>query len=414
MQDNVRSTLSSGRAAALALGLAALAATGCAVEAPASAPPAAPAAAPATPGASPDPAAPDATPAPAPRAAGCLALDAELAAAVTRLGGEKAYDSVLVWSTPACPATFLTAGPSALEPSRLVRVGSVTKTFVAVTALDLVHDGALGLDDPLGRWLPELPARVHAITVRQLLQHTSGLFNYTSTKTVRDGFASDPRRVYTPRELVDLALAEPPTFAPGEGWAYSNTGYVLLGMIVEAVTKRPFAEVLRARVLGPHGLTETFFDGGEPIGGELAKGLDARGRDVTTRYDPSWAWTAGALVASPRDAHRFFGLVGAGALVDAGLVDELVRGAKATPQRGLAYGLGVFVAEPSVAGGDARLGDGVGHGGDLPGYHTWGWTFPKVGLVVFAGVTGDGGSANDLVAATLEAVVPVLQADASP
>ncbi|MER7701913.1 serine hydrolase domain-containing protein [Kitasatospora sp. NPDC097605] len=257
-----------------------------------------------------------------------------------------------------------------------VRIGSNTKTFTAAVVLQLVGEGRIRLDAPVERYLPGV-VDGSGITVRQLLQHTSGLPNYTR-------YLGDDVRLYQPRELVEIALRHPADFAPGEGWAYSNTNYVLAGLVVQEVTHRPLAEEIDRRVIRPLGLRHTYFPAPgdtaireahphgyyrESAGGPLI--------DITD-MDPSWAWAAGQLVSTTSDLNRFFG-----ALVDG----ELLRPAQLAEMRrtvdagkpfapGAKYGLGL-VSSPLSCGGVSW-----GHGGSIPGYETRG------------GATEDGRAAN--------------------
>ena len=133
------------------------------------------------------------------------------------------------------------------------QLASVTKTFTATAIMMLVEEGKLGLDDKITARLPDLPAAWEEVTVRHLLNHTSGIKSYTS---VRDFFKT-ARKDYAQREILDLVAKEPLEFAPGEKWNYSNTGYFLLGMLIEKVTGKPYGEVLDERIFKPLGMTHT-------------------------------------------------------------------------------------------------------------------------------------------------------------
>ena len=133
------------------------------------------------------------------------------------------------------------------------RAGSVTKTFTGNLALQLVDQGRLSLEDPVSKYVEGVPDG-ERITVRMLLNHSSGLFNYGADMALNETITADPHKVWTPAELVAAAVSNPPYFPPGEGCAYSNTNYVLLGMIVEKVTGRGFEDELAAGITGPLGL----------------------------------------------------------------------------------------------------------------------------------------------------------------
>jgi len=269
-----------------------------------------------------------------------------------------------------------------------VRIGSNSKTFVAVALLQLVDEGSVDLDAPVETYLPGL---VHGdgvdgsvITVRQVLQHTSGVPNYTAVMNL-DFFATRHHYV-EPRELLDLALTQPGT-PPGQAWAYSNTNYVIAGLIVQKVTGRPLAEVVTDRVIEPLHLRDTYVpDRGEeelrerhPLGyhasepgGEL--------RDITV-LDPSWAWGAGDIVSTPSDLDAFFVALLGGELLPPDLLAEMQTTVETAPElHGLRYGLGLF-STPLSCGGVAW-----GHGGSIPGYETGGGVGPD-GTSVTVAVT---------------------------
>jgi D-alanyl-D-alanine carboxypeptidase len=332
----------------------------------------------------------------------CATQGAAFDGAAAEAPANATYDAVLAVTTPSCGATFHTAGPTALTPRHLVRIGSITKSYVAVVTLGLVSEGKVVLDGPLADALPDAPAEVSAVTIRQLLQHTSGIFNYTNSDEFWAAAEADPMRRFAPRELVDFGLAKPPVFAPGGGWSYSNTNYILLGMMIEKVTGESVAKVIRERILAPNDLRETFLEGSEPLPAALplSPGFDTDGTDVSHSYEMSWAWAAGAMAATPFDAARFVGLLGSGALLSPAMQAELTRGV-GTPQPTLEYGLGVFLIDAAVTAG---AGPAIGHGGDIMGFHSLGLYFPERKTTLFGAVNSDRGSGNDVVAAALGAL----------
>ncbi|WTT36734.1 beta-lactamase family protein [Kitasatospora sp. NBC_00085] len=270
-----------------------------------------------------------------------------------------------------------------------VRIGSNTKTFTAVVVLQLVGEGRIGLDATVDTYLPGLVRGEgidgSRITVRQLLQHTSGLPNYSD-------YLGDEVRYFEPRELLGTALRHKADFDPGKGWKYSNTNYVLAGLIVQEVTSRPLAEEIDRRIIRHLGLRHTYFPapGDATIREPHPKGYDresagARLRDVT-ETDPSWGWAAGQLISTDSDLNRFFGaLLGGDLLADAQLAQmRTTVPAESTFGPGARYGLGL-VSKPLPCD------DGVywGHGGSFPGYETRG------------GATDDGRAANIAVTTQL-------------
>ncbi|MGD3108320.1 serine hydrolase domain-containing protein [Streptomyces sp. YGL11-2] len=254
-----------------------------------------------------------------------------------------------------------------------VRVASNTKAFTATVVLQLVGEGRVALDAPLERYLPGLVRGEgidgRRITVRQLLQHTSGLPNYTD---FLGDFATYRHAHLSPRVLLDRALAHKAVFAPGTNWSYSNTNYLLAGLLVEKVTGRPLAEQITRRVIDRIGLRHTYLPGaGEerlraahPEGYRAVKGGGPL-EDVT-EMDTSWAWAAGQLVSTPSDLNRFFTALFGGALLRpaqlAQMRSTVPAGHGLWP--GARYGLGV-ISTPLRCGGLMW-----GHGGDIPGYRT--------------------------------------------
>jgi D-alanyl-D-alanine carboxypeptidase len=259
----------------------------------------------------------------------------------------------------------------------LVRIASNTKMYTSVVVLQLVEEGLLALDEPVETYLPGLlrgdGIDGSLITVRQLLQHTSGLPNYTAA-IAGDLFAI--RDTYLqPRELVDLALAMPASFEPGASYEYSNTNYVIAGLLIEKVTERPLGEQITDRIIDPLELENTYFPGigDREINGPHASGYhtNAAGEldDITTT-DPAWAWAAGQLIASPSDVNRFMQALTGGELLgtDPAGTDLLTEMQTTIPAAelwdGAEYGLGL-IRYPLSCGGVAW-----GHGGDISGFET--------------------------------------------
>lgn len=322
--------------------------------------------------------------------------DAQSAALQRGLDDAHAADTdvALAVRDPACGARVLFSGPSKLGPAHLHRIGSVTKTFVAAVVLTLARDGALGLDDAVSKWLPDVPG-LDGITLRQLLHHSSGLFNYTDDAQF---WKSPPSRKWTPRELVDVGARNAPYFAPGTSWHYSNTNYILLGMVAEAAGKAKIGALVRTRVLAKAGLSATFFDGEEPVTGTLAPAQDARGNDATTVADPSWAWAAGAMVATPGDVALWIEQLGNGTFYDPTTQKELLTTVP-TDSASLGYGLGIMLFGRQLTGG---AGPGIGHGGDIMGYHTQSFYFPEKKTTVVSIVDSDAESSNDVSIVALD------------
>ncbi|GAA1332522.1 serine hydrolase domain-containing protein [Streptomyces sanglieri] len=262
-----------------------------------------------------------------------------------------------------------------------VRIGSNTKAFTAVVVLQLVGEGKIALGADVDTYLPGLVRGKgidgRRITVRQLLQHTSGLPEYGAH--IDDDELR--HRYFEPRELLDIALRYKADAAPGEKWGYSNTNYLLAGLIVQKVTGRPLAEEIDRRIIKRVGLRHTYFPapGDRTIREPHPQGYhrspaDGPLRDFT-EIDPSAGWAAGQLISTDSDLNRFFGALLAGRLLPAAQLAEM-RTTVPAGTSGLRYGLGL-TSRPLPCGGVYW-----GHGGDIPGYETRG------------GVTEDGRAVN--------------------
>ncbi|MFG1706997.1 serine hydrolase domain-containing protein [Nonomuraea sp. M3C6] len=253
-----------------------------------------------------------------------------------------------------------------------VRIASNTKMFTAVVVLQLVGEGKVSLDEPVERYLPKVVRGQgidgSKITVRQLLQHTSGLPDYVrwmpNVFTARDAY-------YSPQDLLKVAFAHEASFAPGTSWAYSNTNYVLAGLLIEKVTGRPLAEAITDRIIKPIGLHHTYWPakGDATIRGRHPQGYGSEKPGGTlvdvTDQDPSRAWAAGQLIATPSDLNRFMSALLGGELLKPAQLAAMQHTVKATGMpAGWEYGLGL-VKMPLTCGGVAW-----GHGGDIDGYET--------------------------------------------
>jgi D-alanyl-D-alanine carboxypeptidase len=254
-----------------------------------------------------------------------------------------------------------------------VRIGSNTKTFTAVVVLQLVGEGKISLDAPIETYLPGLirgdGIDGRHITVRQLLQHTSGLPNYTNF--LADGLLPYQHTYFEPRRLLDLALEQKADFAPGTKWKYSNTNYLVAGLLIEKVTGRPVIEQITERVIDRIGLRHTYFPNvgdqaiREPHPQGYARDDPSRPLTDVTEMDPSMGWAAGQIIATPSDVNRFFTALLAGRLLPPAQLRQM-RTTVPSPElgKGARYGLGL-VSTPLSCGGLSW-----GHGGDIDGYST--------------------------------------------
>jgi D-alanyl-D-alanine carboxypeptidase len=287
-----------------------------------------------------------------------------------------------------------------IRPRDRVRVASNTKMFTAAVVLQLVEDDEIDLDASVEEYLPGLvrgngyDARL--ITVRQLLQHTSGMADYVATVMADPDANNHP---WAPEELVAIGLSRPPLFAPGAGWAYSNTGYIVLGMLVEAVTGNDLGTEITDRLLRPLGLHQTTYPTDKRIRGPHAHGYFAfPGQPLTdiTELQPSLPGAAGALISTGPDLTRFVRSLLSGKVLHRGTLREMRTTVEAG---GYDYGLGI--GEISLPCG----GTAWGHAGNLPGYDSF-TAVTEDGRSVFVVVNGR--LADGTVAATRTAAEEAL------
>lgn len=230
------------------------------------------------------------------------------------------------------------------------RIGSVTKTFTATTVLQLVGENRVQLDDSIEKWLPGLIQGNgydgNQITIRQLLNHTSGIAEYLKSK---DADIMNSKKTYTAEEIVKIGLALPSDFSPGKGWSYSNTGYVILGMLIEKITGNSYAEEIEKRIIEPLDLPNTFLPGNSPVipGKNHARGyvkMEETGelKDITY-YNPSLANAAGDMISNADDLNKFFSsLLGGKLLKERELKEMLTTVPIEGKGIGDGYGLGIY------------------------------------------------------------------------
>jgi D-alanyl-D-alanine carboxypeptidase len=267
--------------------------------------------------------------------------------------------------------------PAPVDPDGRFRAGSVTKSFLATVVLQLVDAGRIGLDTPIQHYLAGIPAG-DQITVRMLLNHTAGLYNLTNTLPLNppSGFLTIRWQQWTPSELLARAFAQPPVFEPpGNGFSYSDTNYIVLGMLVQRITGHSPAVEIGRRIIGPLHLRSTYVPTTPDIAGPHADGYlpmpDGSVVDIT-RFNPSVLAYAGDVVSSGPDLNRFFQALTGGRLLRPATT-RLMSTVESPAQN---YGLGLEVM-PLTCNVTA-----LGHDGDVPGYSTWSFTVPQTGRSV--------------------------------
>ncbi|MFJ6982888.1 MULTISPECIES: serine hydrolase domain-containing protein [unclassified Streptomyces] len=257
-------------------------------------------------------------------------------------------------------------------PEDHMRIASTAKAFSGAVALTLVDHGALRLDDTLRKRLPRLPSAWGKVTLRQLLNHTSGLPDYTESQEFLDILTADPRHRFDSRRLLDYVTDEPLRFRPGSRYQYSNSDNIAVALMAEAVTGTPYEQLLRELVYRPLKLRNTTLPQGYRMPEPYLHGYDvdpadpaAPPEDISEVLSASGVWASGGIVSTPADMTRFVRGYAGGALYGANVVREQrrwVEGASepAGPGRNTA-GLGIFRYA-------TRCGVVLGHTGNFPGY----------------------------------------------
>ena len=255
-----------------------------------------------------------------------------------------------------------TATGTTVQPVQRFRVGSLTKQFTAALVLQLVEEGKLTLDDTVHHWLPSLQLPYdQKITLRMLLNHTSGVANFTTQTFWNDLAFPYPYRAWQPVELIELAKAGTPT-QPGTVFAYCNTNYVLAGMITEAATHESVAAAMRRRFFIPLGMTGTELAADGTMTGNFIHGYlklpNSQTVDDVSTWNPSYAWTAGSLVTSVHDMLLWARALFGGRVLSATSLEAMLTPVAPSTEYGLGLGLN------KVADGRTF----IYHSGLIPGY----------------------------------------------
>ena len=277
-----------------------------------------------------------------------------------------------------------------MKPNDRMLAGSTGKTFAAATALQLVKEGKIELDDKIEKylgsepWFARLP-NARDITVRQLMNHTSGLVRYEFKDQFTKDLTANPEKTWKPAELVAYLLDEKPPFAAGNGWDYSDTNYIVLGMIIEKVTGRKFYDEANRRLLKPLKLNDTIPQDGPRLKGVVQGyagpnnpfgGKDAMIISGKFAINPQFEWTGGGYASSARDLARWAKMIYEGKAFSSDLLPTVLEGVPA-PMLGreTKYGLGVIIRKTSA-------GTSYGHSGFFPGYMTDMMYFPDYKVAV--------------------------------
>jgi D-alanyl-D-alanine carboxypeptidase len=288
-------------------------------------------------------------------------------------------------------------GDTPITPNDHFRIGSNTKTFTGTVILQLFDEGKLGLDDPVSEYQPEVPNGEN-ITIRQLLNMTSGLFNYAEDEDFNQTLDAEPQKAWEPRELIEIGFQHEPDFSPGDGFHYSNTNTVLLGMIIEQLTGQPLEQEYQDRIFAPLGMSNTLLPerssaaipdphprgymyqtnveslNTSELQGEKAEQADESAgepNDVTDD-NPSWTWAAGGAISTVNDLIVWAEADATGALVSPEAQKERLTWVSPPPSPGTQYGLAIA----EFPGGF------IGHDGQLPGFNSFVGHNPETGATI--------------------------------
>ena len=296
-------------------------------------------------------------------------LDAAITAKIAEMGVPGAIVGISVPGVVDYVRAFGTADTTTGEPMVVddhMRIGSVTKTFSGTAVLQLVDQGRISLSDAVSRYVDGVP-NGDAITLDMLGRMRSGLYDYTNDERAFLGpiYTEAPKGpdafAFTPQQLLDIAFAHPPNFAPNAQYEYSNTNTVLLALVVERVSGLPFGVYLQRNILDPLGLTQTSYPANgampEPFAHGYTPAPDGRVLDAAF-WNPSWADAAGRIVSTYADQRIWAAAVGNGTLLaPATQAARMANPSEVVP--GVAYGFALFNAH-----------GWIGHNGDIPGYAT--------------------------------------------
>ncbi|MCX5192393.1 beta-lactamase family protein [Streptomyces sp. NBC_00249] len=256
------------------------------------------------------------------------------------------------------------------RPDDHMRIASIAKAFSGAVALRLVDQGRLSLDDTIGEHLPEQPAAWHAVTLRQLLQHTSGLPDFSASPRFLEILGADPHHVFDSRRLLDFVAGEPLLFQPGSLYEYSNSDNIAVALMAEAVTGRRYEDLLRDLVYRPLDLRRTSLPVGFRLPRPYLHGYDvlppAEPEDISEVVGVSGIWASGGIVSTPTELGAFIRAYGGPALLS-----EKTRKEQLTFRAGDSSepaGPGTNAAGLAIFQYTTRCGVLYGHSGNFPGY----------------------------------------------
>jgi D-alanyl-D-alanine carboxypeptidase len=269
------------------------------------------------------------------------------------------------------------------------QIGSITKQFTAAAILRLQERGALSIEDEITKWVPDFPVRGRKITLRHLLNHTSGVPNYTN-------YLTDAYKPMTPGEIYALAGSRPVEFEPGDRWAYNNTGYHVLGVVIEKASGKSYGSFLREEFFTPIGMTSTSYCGESPNSEVPAGYIDVPGAKRFTAVAPanmSLVYAAGGICSTSGDLLRWNDALHEGRVLKPASYEAMTSPAILNSGQAVGYGFGLGL------GSDAIGGRSFEHGGSVLGFQSYLVYYPdyRVSVVSLVNITPlSGAPAPDL------------------
>ena len=300
-----------------------------------------------------------------------------------------------------------------MQPCNISRVGSTVKMFTATTVLLLAEEGKFGLDDKISDYLSgdiiDKIENADKATIRQLLQHSSGIYNYIQNQKFQTASLNDLIREWKPNDLLKYAYHQKSYFKPGEDVRYSNTGYIMLGKLIEHIEGKPFYNVFEEKIFGPLNLTKTQFAAADPVPDGIVRGyidLYSNLQIIESTYFSGWDYyTAdGGLISNPADMSVFFQALMNGQIINSASLNQMLTWK--TPNEKdpdffpIAYGLGIFKIETPQ--GTAYM-----HSGDAIGYYANMLYFPDNGVTIVYAANSNYGDIDQFVS-TREAMEDII------
>jgi D-alanyl-D-alanine carboxypeptidase len=316
----------------------------------------------------------------------CVRMHAEIQEMIDAKAEEYGFPGLVVGvETPACGRWIGTAGLASrdpetpMRPGHIIPIGSVSKIFVATVVLQLAEENLLDLDGTLSGWHPDFP-NADSITIRQLLNHTAGTYNYfpDTANPCYQVYATEPGRTWTPQEVIACASGYPADFAPGQDWNYSNTGYLLLGTIVESVTGNGLYDEMTARLFDPLGMNRTFYKAVPGMPGERARCYFGE-EDISEKFNPTFVFGCGGMESNASDLLTLLRAVVTGDLLSESSLSQMLDCVDTHGYPMGDYGFGIACRSHALAGqlyGHAGRGDGM-----VELFHSADWDTTLVVLV---------------------------------